>query len=157
MLVVHGLWAYGGLRLWAEDSSLPAVAPARGGRPSRAPRAHPFAVGPADLAGALAALDAPAVGLARQAGSARWHRPAGDDELTLRLPSIGDEPLASPELARPSSPVPDPAADGRRAAGTRPALAAWRVPVLVFESATAARLLAALAAQHLAGRADLVA
>src|SRR5215472_3401728 len=150
MLVVHGLWAYGGLRLWAEDSSLPAVAPAPGSRPSRAPRAHPFAVGPADLADALAELDAPAAGLARQAGSVRWHSPAGsacwhtpagDDELTLRLPSIGDEPLASPELARPSSPAPDPAADGRRAAGTRPGLAAWRVPVLVFEPAAAAPLL----------------
>jgi hypothetical protein len=91
MLVVHGLWAYGGLQLWAEDSSLPAVAPVRGGRPSRAPRAHPFAVGPADLADALATLDAPAAGPARKAVSARWHRPAGDDELTLRLPSIGDE------------------------------------------------------------------
>src|SRR5215469_8434868 len=142
MLVVHGLWACGGLRLWAEDSSLPAVAPAHSGRPSRAPRAHPFAVGPADLADALAALDAPAAGLAgeavsarwdRPAGSPYWHRPAGDGELTLRLPSIGDEPLASPELVRPSSLVPDPAGGGRRAAGTRPALADWRVPVLVFE------------------------
>src|SRR5215472_13868639 len=158
MLVVHGLWAYGGLQLWAEDSLLPALAVARGGRPARAPRAHPFAVGPADLADALAALEAPVAGPARKAVSACLHRPAGDEELTLRLPSIGDEPLASPELARPSSLVPpDPASDGRRAAGTRPALAAWRVPVLAFESAAAARLLAALAGQHLAGQADLVA
>jgi superfamily II DNA or RNA helicase len=158
MLVVHGLWANGRLQLWAEDSSLPAVAPVRGGRPSRAPRAHPFAVGPADLADALATLDAPAAGPARKAVPARWHRPAGDDELTLRLPSIGDEPLASPELARPASRMPpDPAGDGRRAAWTRPALAAWRVPVLVFESAAAARLLEALAGQNLAGQADLVA
>src|SRR5215472_16192709 len=158
MLVVHGLWAYGGLQLWAEDSLLPALAVARGGRPARAPRAHPFAVGPADLADALAALEAPAAGPARKAVSACWHGPAGDDELTLRLPSIGDEPLASPELARPASRMPpDPAGDGRRAAGTRPALAAWRVPVLVFEAAAAARLLEALAGQHLAGQADLVA
>src|SRR5215472_2830382 len=142
MLVVHGLWAYGGLQLWAEDSSLPAVAAASGGRTSRAPRAHPFAVGPADLADALATLDAPTQGLARQANSVSRHRPAGDDELTLRLPSIGDEPLASPELARPSSLVPNPAGDGRRPAGARPALAAWRVPALAFESAVAARLLA---------------
>src|SRR5215468_25480 len=149
MLVVHGLWAYGAVQLWAEDSSLPARAPARGGRPSRAPRAHPFAVGPADLADALATLDAPVAGLARK---------AVDDELTLGLPSIGDEPLASPELARPASRVPpDPADDGRRAAGTRPALAAWRVPVLAFEAAAAARLLEALAGQHLAAQADLVA
>src|SRR5215468_1433903 len=129
MHVVHGLWAYGAVQLWAEDSSMPALAPARGGRPSRAPRAHPFAVGPAGLADALATLDAPAAGLARK---------AVDDELTLRLPSIGDEPLASPELSRPASPVPlDPAGDGRRAGGTRPALAAWRVPVLAFEAAAA--------------------
>src|SRR5215471_6792881 len=149
MLVVHGLWAYDTVQLWAEDSSLPALAPARDGRPSRAPRAHPFAVGPADLADALAALNAPVGGLARK---------AVDDELTLRLPSVGDEPLASPELARPASRVPpDPADDGRRAAGTRPALAAWRVPVLVFEAAAAARLLPSLAGQHLAGQADLVA
>ena len=35
MLVVHGLWAYGGLQLWAEDSLLPALAPARGARDGR--------------------------------------------------------------------------------------------------------------------------
>jgi len=42
MLVVHGLWSYGAVQLWAEDSSLPALAPARG-RPSRAPRARELA------------------------------------------------------------------------------------------------------------------
>ena len=43
MLVIHGIWAYGALQVWAEDSALPAQAPPRRGRPSRAPRPHPFA------------------------------------------------------------------------------------------------------------------
>ena len=46
MLVVHAIWAYGALQVWAEDSALPAQAPPRAGRPSRAPRPHPFAAQP---------------------------------------------------------------------------------------------------------------
>ena len=30
MLVVHGIWAYGALQVWAEDSALPARAAPRG-------------------------------------------------------------------------------------------------------------------------------
>ena len=90
---------------------------AAAGRPSRAPRPHPFAVAAGELADALAA-----------AGAGDLAAKAVDDELTLRLPSVADGPLASPELVRPSA----EAAAGRPAA-RRVALAAWRVPVLVFE------------------------
>ncbi|HET6191442.1 MAG TPA: SNF2-related protein [Trebonia sp.] len=128
MLVIHGIWAYGALQLWAEDSVLPAQAPPRLGRPSRAPRPHPFAAPPGELADSLA-----------DAGVGDLARKAVDDELTLRLPSRADGPLASPELVRPSADVPSDTSVGRRIA-----LAAWRVPVLVFEPATATALLPAL-------------
>jgi superfamily II DNA or RNA helicase len=122
MLVIHGIWAYGVLQVWAEDSVLPASAPPRRGRPSRAPRPHPFACQAAVLADALAELPGHLPDLARK---------AVDDELTLRLPTVGDVPLPSPELARPRTNGPD----------GKVALAAWRVPALVFEPAAAAELL----------------
>jgi superfamily II DNA or RNA helicase len=122
MLVIHGIWAYGSLQLWAEGPSLPAQAPARPGRPSRAPRAHPFAVATAELADVLAELPDPARGLARK---------VVDDELTLRLPTIGDGPLASPEA-------------GREPPAGKAALAAWRVPTLAFEPSAAALALTVL-------------
>src|SRR5215469_11519459 len=87
MMVIHGLWAYGAEYLWAEDSTLPATAPPRPGRPSRAPRPHPFAQSASGLARALAELPEPAAGLAGQ---------AVDDELTLWLPSDAAGPFASP-------------------------------------------------------------
>jgi SNF2 family DNA or RNA helicase/intein/homing endonuclease len=128
MLVIHGIWAYGALSLWAEDSDAPATAPPRPGRPSRAPRPHPFA-GDADvLADALAELAYPVQDLARK---------AVEDELTLRLPGTADGPLASPSLVR------EPGAGHSRPAG-RAALAAWRVPALTFEPAAAFDLLEAL-------------
>jgi hypothetical protein len=144
MLVIHGIWAHGALQVWAEDSALPGQAPPaqappaqvppRGGRPSRAPRPHPFAAPPEATANALADAAAAAGDLARTAVG---------DELTLRLPSVADGPLASPDLLRP---IADP---GRGTvlpgtAGARPALAAWRVPVLVFEPAAATEVLSAL-------------
>jgi SNF2-related domain/SNF2 Helicase protein/Helicase conserved C-terminal domain len=130
MLVVHGIWAYGAAHLWAEDSTLPAAAPPRPGRPSRAPRPHPFARDPAGLAAALAELPEPAGDLAAK---------AVDDELTLWLPSPPDGPLASPELIRPPG---DDATAGR--SGRRVPLRPWRVPALVFEPAAAADLLDAV-------------
>jgi SNF2 family DNA or RNA helicase len=129
MLVIHGVWAYGALQVWAEDSVLPAQAPPRVGRPSRAPRPHPFAAPPGELADSLA-----------DAGAGDLARKAVDDELTLRLPSRADGPLASPELVRPSADDPLDTSAGRRIA-----LAPWRVPVLVFEPAIATALLPALA------------
>jgi len=130
MLVIHGIWAYGAFQVWAEDSAQPAQAPPRSGRPSRAPRPHPFAASPYAIADALAEAAAAAGDLARK---------AVDDELTLRLPSVADGPLASPELIRPLA----GATPGTKDAG-RPTLAAWRVPVLVFEPAAETALLAAL-------------
>src|SRR5215472_4221177 len=131
VLVVHGIWAYGVLSLWAEDSDGPATAQPRAGRPSRAPRAHPFAGGLDGLADAVAELAGLAADLARK---------AIEDELTLWLPSTAGGPLASPALIREpgTEPVRPP---GRPA---RPALAAWRLPALTFEPDTALDLLAVL-------------
>jgi superfamily II DNA or RNA helicase len=128
MLVIHGIWAYGALQVWAEDSAQPTKAPPRAGRPSRAPRPHPFAVEPGELADALAG-----------AGAGDLAAKAVDDELTLRLPSVTDGPLASPELVRPAADDPEIPTAGRIA------LASWRVPALVFEPVAAAALLPALA------------
>jgi len=128
MLVIHGIWAYGALSLWAEDSAGPASLPPRPGRPSRAPRPHPFAGSPDALAEAVAELAGPAADLARK---------AIEDELTLRLPSAADGPLASPGLIR------EPDAAPVRRAG-RPVLAPWRVPALTFDPAVAADLLGPL-------------
>jgi superfamily II DNA or RNA helicase len=136
VLVVHTLWAYGALQVWAEDSTLPAQAPPRAGRPSRAPRPHPFAAAPGLLADALAAA---------LAGTGAGDLPgkAADDEITLRLPSTADGPLASSELARPVG-TGDGTGDD---AGTtrRVSLTGWRVPVLGITPADAAPLLTALA------------
>ncbi len=128
MLVIHGIWAYGTLNLWAEDSAAPARAKPRPGRPSRAPRPHPFAGGLDALADAAAELAGPASDLVRK---------AIEDELTLLLPSAPDGPLASPGVVR------DPGAGPAAPAG-RPALAAWRVPALAFEPNAALDLLDAL-------------
>jgi SNF2 family DNA or RNA helicase len=152
MLVVHGIWAHGAMRLWAEDTTLPArtpvpAAPAVPARtpvpavppaPARtpvpavppalpasrglSPLPHPFAAPAAELADALAGLPDPLPDLARK---------AVDDELTLLLPTVGDEPLASPQTSREPP-------------GGKSALAAWRVPALVFDSAAAAAALATL-------------
>jgi SNF2 family DNA or RNA helicase len=131
VLVIHGIWAYGALQVWAEDSMLPAQAPPRAGRPVRAPRPHPFAAAPDVLADSLA--DALA-GI----GAGDLPRKAVDDEITLRLPSTPDGPLASPELLIP------PVGAIETPVTRRVSLAAWRVPVLVFAPA-AASALAALA------------
>jgi hypothetical protein len=128
MLAIHGIWAYGALFLWAEDADRPATAPTRPGRPSRAPRAHPFAAAPDVIAAAVAELAETVSELALK---------AVDDELTLWLPATADGPLASPELIR--SP------DSRPVTGAgRGALAAWRVPALTFEPPGALDLLSVL-------------
>jgi len=134
MLAIHGIWAYGALQVWAEDSGLPAQTPPRRGRPSRAPRQHPFATAADQLADALA-----------DAGAGDLARKAVDDELTLWLPSAPDGPLAAPELIRPLAAGEPPEAESLKTAVPRLTLAAWRVPVVVFEPAAAPALLAALA------------
>jgi len=131
MLVIHAIWAYSALHVWAEDSGLPPQAPPRAGRPSRAPRPHPFAAAPEVLADSLAAALA-------GAGVGDLPRNAVDDELTLSLPSTADGPLASPELARP------PAEAAAGAPARLVSLTGWRVPALVFEPAAAVSLLPAL-------------
>jgi superfamily II DNA or RNA helicase len=138
MLVIHGIWAYGAPHIWAEDSALPPQAPPRTGRPSRAPRAHPFAAPPDTVAGALA--DALA-----GAGAGELPRKAVDDEITLRLPSTQAGPLASPELLIPLVTVAAGTGDAAPSARPRPSLAGWRVPVLAFEPAVAIPLLTSLA------------
>jgi SNF2 family DNA or RNA helicase len=125
MLVIHGIWAYGALHVWAEDPGLPAQGPPRLGRPSRAPRPHPYACEATVLADLLAELPEPLPDLARK---------AVDDELTLLLPTIGDGPLPSPEL-------------GREPPSGKASPASWRVPALVFDAPTAAELLALFSAR----------
>jgi SNF2 family DNA or RNA helicase len=153
--VIHGVWAYGALWLWAEDSALPEQASPRPGHPAAAPRPHPFACPPAVLAAELRELAGSAADLAGEAATG---------ELTLWLPSARGGPQASPELilAPPgpaahglagdaggeygqgevSVPGTDPPAarDGRRRGG-RAALAPWQVPALIFGPAAALELL----------------
>jgi SNF2 family DNA or RNA helicase len=128
VLVIHGMWARGALCLWAEDSALPASldAPA-GGRPSRAPRPHPFAADPGVLGDALGLLGEGPRDLASKAAA---------DELSRWLPSAGPGPMCAPELIRDAGPEVPP----RR----RAALGCWRVPTLAFGPAAALTLLAAL-------------
>jgi len=135
MLVVHGTWAHGALQVWAEDSGLPLQAAPRRGRPSLTPRPHPFAAAPDGLAKALA--DA-------LAGTGPGDLPgkAANDEITLCLPSTSHGPLASPELTPPAATI---EATVRASSAPRPSLAAWRIPVLVFEAPAALSLLVALA------------
>jgi SNF2 family DNA or RNA helicase len=129
MLVIHGIWARDALCLWAEDSARPVTSAAPPGRPSRAPRPHPFAADPETIAAALAALGRAPGAAARQAAA---------DELTLWLPSAPDSPQAAPELVRRASPA------GARARTRWPALGCWRVPALAVEPTAALAVLAAL-------------
>jgi SNF2 family DNA or RNA helicase len=138
--VLHGNWsAAQELCLWAEDSSLPAGAAGRRGRPTRdAPaRPHPFACPPEQLREAVALVSggAPVGELAGKAAAR---------ELTLLLPSVASGPLASPELVR----NPPRSGQGVVAGATRrgPALAPWRVPALALDAGGALELLALLAA-----------
>jgi len=156
MRVIHGVWAHGlsdhgALCLWAEDPDLPP-------RPAAAPpgvhlaRPHPFACQAAELADLLASSPGSSGSASTAAGDAV--RKAVHDELTLRLPSAGGGPLASPELVRPEA----PAAPGAPAGSLAPAapaapvapvparrgrvsLAGWRVPVLAFGPGAALALL----------------
>ena len=136
MRVIHGIWAHGGLCLWAEDPDLPrssrdpAVSRAAW-RPS-APRPHPYACQSAELADLLAGLPGPAAEAARK---------AVDDELTLQLPSAGTGPLPSPGAIRRQAGLDGPAARGP---GRRVALARWRVPAVAFDPAAALALLGGL-------------
>ena len=148
MRVIHGVWAHGALCLWAEDPDLP-PRPAAASQGVHLPRPHPFASQAAELADLLASSAGPPGLASTAAGDAV--RKAVHDELTLRLPSAGGGPLASPELVRPEAPgvpeapgateaLPAPVAPVPARRG-RVSLAGWRVPVLAFGPASALALL----------------
>jgi hypothetical protein len=122
MLVIHGVWANGALRVWAEDSDQQAVGPTRQGRTVAPLRPHPFAA----PAGLLADV------LAGRPDLSDPVRKAAEDELTLWLPGTSARPAASPDLSD-------------LAAGIGPAAAAslapWQIPVLTFEAHAALALL----------------
>ena len=138
MLAIHGIWSQRALALWAEDSQLPALAPAGLAGPVRD---HPFAAAHGLLADVLAEFAEPASDLVRK---------AAEDELTLWLPGGPAEPAASPDLIRPNLISAAPAGQKQSAAAT---LAGWRVPVLIFEPAAARAILAAIG-QPVAGQQD---
>src|SRR5215469_10593618 len=89
MLVIHGIWADGALRVWAEDSGYPAAAAARPDGALSFARPHPFVAAPAALADVLAGLD----------DAAAVVRKAIEDKLTLWLPGTRDRPAGSPDAA----------------------------------------------------------
>ncbi len=138
MLAIHGLWTYGGLVLWAEDSEFLAAATARPGRLSQAQREHPFCADPDVLADVLAEFGEAVGDLVRK---------ATENELTLWLPRGPRGPAASPEAlrddpgGRTASTAAPSGASGR--GGGRP-LDAWPVTALRFEPAAALELLAAI-------------
>ena len=127
MRVIHGVWAHGlsnhgALCLWAEDPDLP-PRPAAAPPGVYLPRPHPFASQAAELADLLASSAGSPGSAGPAAGDAV--RKAVYDELTLRLPSAGGGPLASPELVRPEAPPraaaagPGPRPTGRAPRGLR--------------------------------------
>src|SRR5215831_15310488 len=87
MLVIHGIWADGALRVCAEDSGYPAAAAARSDGALNFARPHPFAATSATLADVLAGLG----------DAADIVRKATESELTLWLPGTRDRPAGSPE------------------------------------------------------------
>jgi hypothetical protein len=85
VIAVHACWSPFGLHLWGESATrLSSLAPPRGRTP-RAARPHPFAADARELREALR----PLTPVNRAAAG----------EITLRLPSRGRVPLASPHLA----------------------------------------------------------
>jgi superfamily II DNA or RNA helicase len=145
MLVIHGVWAHGALRVWAEDSVRPAAGPARLARTVTPLRPHPFAAAAAVLADALA----------EQPDLTDLVRKATEDELTLWLPGTSVRPAGSPDLidlAADSAPSVGAVsrrgtavAEARRVGSAAPAadtsLAPWQVPVLGFDPDAALDLL----------------
>ncbi|MBT9148860.1 MAG: DEAD/DEAH box helicase [Dehalococcoidia bacterium] len=93
MIVLHALWdniASGKFHLWAESSTLPAVAPKHRGRQSKKPRPHPFALAIDPLKEAVGSLSV----TGESATSA---------VLPILLPSARKGPLASLEIIRGES------------------------------------------------------
>src|SRR5258708_13518737 len=149
MLAIHGIWAHGALYLWAEylwaeESGPFAAIQAAERMPAGVAGTHPYASAPGLLADVLAEFGDQVADLARK---------AAESELTLWLPSNPAGPLRSPELGAGgpglvgsmrsggSARSSETAAGGR---ATRTKLAAWRVPALGFDPASAIALLCAL-------------
>jgi superfamily II DNA or RNA helicase len=151
MLVIHGVWVDGALRLWAEDSVQPAAGSARPARQVTPLRPHPFAAAAAVLADALA----------EQPDLTDLVRKAAEDELTLWLPGTSFRPAGSPDLidlAADSAPsvgavyLRGTAVAGARRAGSAAtaadtSLAPWQVPVLSFAPDAALDLLRVIGQQ----------
>jgi len=149
MLVIHGIWADGALRVWAEDSGYPAAVRARRDGALSFARPHPFAAAPAAFAGVLAGLD----------GGTDLAAKATEDELTLWLPGTREGPAGSPEAAEAAEAAEPVAASvspplttgppGSAASAARPAAAAsarailapWQLPCLTFDADAALALL----------------
>jgi len=116
VIVVHAVWSSDrGLCLWGEDSSLPARAPGRPGRPAKVPRPrpHPFASSGAALETALEHI------------GVTMPRSAARESLTFVLPSWRHAPQASPRLLRPAAEDDAPGRADHR-------LDAWEVPVVAL-------------------------
>jgi SNF2-related domain/SNF2 Helicase protein/Helicase conserved C-terminal domain len=122
MLVIHGVWAHGAMRVWAEDPGQPAAALSRRGRTVTPLRPHPFAA----PAGPLADV------LAERPELADPVRKATESELTLWLPGTSARPAGSPDLA-------DLAAGSGPTPGA--SLSPWQIPVLTFDAHAALALL----------------
>ncbi len=138
MLAIHGLWTYGGLVLWAEDSELLVAATARSGHPSQVQREHPFCADPDVLADVLAEFGETVGDLVRK---------ATENELTMWLPRGPRGPAASPAamMDDPGGQTASAAAtSGPSGRGGGRSLDAWRVTALCFEPAAALELLAAI-------------
>jgi superfamily II DNA or RNA helicase len=152
MLVIHGIWAGGVLRVWAEDSGYAAAIPARPDGALSFARPHPFAAPASVLADVLTGLGG-AVGVVAEAAEA---------ELTLWLPGTRDGPAGSPEAAEvaeavepaaatatqpgtagPANPAPSPPRPVTRASA-RAILAPWQLPCLAFEAGAALTVLQAV-------------
>ncbi|MFF4620991.1 SNF2-related protein [Nonomuraea jabiensis] len=103
-MLVHGVWAAGGLAFWAEIAEVGDASPGAAPRPRQrrqaGPVPHPFASPAAEVAAALGLDDPPS------------------RTLELLLPGSAREPLPSPET-------------GRLAETARPRLRLWRVPVVM--------------------------
>lgn len=128
MIVLHALWdnvQSDKMHIWAETSHQPTSSPKRNGRKAEASLAqpHPFALSSAALQEMLGEL----------AGSLHT-RSAVASTLTLQLPSMAKEPVASPELllAQESS--------GGKATGFK----SWRVETLSLDPGLALDVLLAL-------------
>lgn len=112
MIILHAIWASDAtLKIWGEDSALPARSPKRKPLRSKAktPPPHPFASDIEWLREGVSQIN-PAMDNTSESG------------LTLLLPSVGDAPVSSPYMFR----------DEEIATGDKIRLASWSVPALAL-------------------------